>query len=1309
MNNSVLEKKIFVVFALFCLLGIAGPTWATSANDGFNPDANGPVYAIALQADGKIVVGGQFTQIGGQTRNRIARLNGDGSLDAGFNPGANGLVNSIALQTDGKIVVGGQFTQIGGQTRNYIARLNGDGSLDTGFNPGADYMVSSIAVQADGKILVGGYFTTIGGQARDHIARLNVDGSVDAGFNPGASSYIYSIALQADGKIVLGGHFSTIGGQARNYIARLHVDGSVDTSFNPDANGIVESIAIQSDCKIVVGGYFTQIGGQARNHIARLNVDGSLDAGFNAVVVGWVYSIAIQADGKILLGGEFTFTDEISYYITRRNRDGSIDAGFLPWADNTVRSIALQADGKILVGGNFTQIISETRHHIARFHADAKLDTDFNPGANGLVNSIALQTDGKIVVGGTFTTVGGQARDRIARLNVDGSLDAGFNPGASSYVYSIALQADGKIVVGGRFTQIGGQARDRIARMNGDGSLDAGFNPGASSYVYSIALQADGKIVVGGNFTTIGGQARNYIARLNVDGSLDTGFNPDANSSVYSIAIQTDGKIVVGGWFTNIGGQARNYIARLNSDGSIDAGFNPGANDGVRSIAIQADGKILVGGNFTTIGGQARDRIARLNSDGSVDAGFNPGASSYIYSIALQADGKILVGGNFTTIGGQARDRIARLNGDGSLDAGFNPGANDWVYSIVLQSDGKIVVGGQFTQIDGQAKNFIARLSADEAALQNLAVAADGTSITWFRGQSSPEIHDVTFEHSDDSLIWTSLGAGTRISGGWHLGGQSLPHGVNRYVRGRGQVLGGYFNASTSQLESVRLYYLPATITVTSPNGSESWMVGESFDITWTSTGTIANVQIEYSANNGGSWINIVASTANDGSYPWTIPDMPSSTCLVRVRDAVDSDPSDSSDAVFTILAYVAPTITVLSPNGGENWSVGSSQNITWSSTGTVGNVNIDYSINNGSNWIPVAVSTENDGSYSWTIPAAPSTTCLVRVRDAIDNDPSDSSDAVFTIADAETVSTPTTPTGPSTGLISTSYDFSTGGSTSSLGHDVQYFFDWDDGTDSGWLAVGTTEASHSWAAAGTYDVRAMARCATHTTIESLWSDDLAITISDGSSAGYYNSPAQYKVLPEVIWASATGGGTWMSNVQVTDVSGGSQVASITTPLSGRRGPFLLWDNTAGAALSSLKYANLLETIDGLDSGTFSYSGTVGAVEFVTQDGSHLLQAAARTLNGNYCQDVHGGVAARCQHGRYQPWDGHSQPEQQQHLPVELRIFQPDSKRGDGGVVSARCRQRPGREQGQQIPERLRFSRLQPLHPGRSALSWDLV
>ncbi len=326
----------------------------------------------------------------------------------------------------------------------------------------------------------------------------------------------------------------------------------------------------------------------------------------------------------------------------------------------------------------------------------------------------------------------------------------------------------------------------------------------------------------------------------------------------------------------------------------------------------------------------------------------------------------------------------------------------------------------------------------------------------------------------------------------------------------------------------------------------------------------------------------------------------------------------NSSQLVLATIPDSCSSLTLTTPNGGEVWTGNDSRIITWSSTGTVGNVNIDCSTNNGSNWYPVVSNTENDGSFTWTVPNAPSTSCLVRVQ-GIDGSPADTSDAVFTILayTAETISAPTIPTGPAAGTIGGSFPYASGGSASNLGHVLQYKFDWDDGTDSGWLAVGSTTASHIWSSSGTYEVRTKARCATHTASESPWSAACAVLISGGDTENKYNSPSQYKVLPEVIWAPAAGGGTWVSDVQVTDMTGGSRVTIFYNTASGRRGPFLLWDNSSGSALSSKKFDNLLATIDGLDAGTFTYYGTVGAVEFVTQDGSHLLQAAVRELNGN--------------------------------------------------------------------------------------------
>jgi uncharacterized delta-60 repeat protein len=240
--------------------------------DVFNPNAGGTVFTAVAQPDGKILVGGGFTTLGGQNCTNIGRLNADGTLDPSFNPGANDIVYSLALQEDGKILVGGLFTTLGGQARNYFGRLNPDGSLDLTFDPQASGGVFSLAVPPDGKILAGGWFTQIGGEPHNYIVRLNANGTVDSSLNAGADNMVRCMAVQADGKILVGGDFSTLNDQVHNRIGRLNTDGTVDTSFNPDATGNLCSLALQPDGKVVVGGYFTSLAGQPRRYIGRLKV-----------------------------------------------------------------------------------------------------------------------------------------------------------------------------------------------------------------------------------------------------------------------------------------------------------------------------------------------------------------------------------------------------------------------------------------------------------------------------------------------------------------------------------------------------------------------------------------------------------------------------------------------------------------------------------------------------------------------------------------------------------------------------------------------------------------------------------------------------------------------------------------------------------------------------------------------------------------------------------------------------------------------------------------------------------------------------
>lgn len=278
------------------------------------------INAMALLNDGRIVIVGMFTEYDGVSRNKIAVINSDGTLDLTFDPGngANDDINTVVVQPDGKIVIGGSFTSYDGMPRNRIARLNADGSIDTSFDigNGANSNVRSISLQNDDKIIIGGWFTQINGINRNYIARLNPDGSLDTGFNPGsgANNWVEVCTIQPDGKIIIGGLFTQFAGSARKGIARLNIDGSIDQTFNPgnglNGNGVSTALAIAStaDNKLLVGGQFTEFNGLAYNRIVRLNTDGSADTTFIPApgASAEVLAIAIQPDEKIVIGGNFS-------------------------------------------------------------------------------------------------------------------------------------------------------------------------------------------------------------------------------------------------------------------------------------------------------------------------------------------------------------------------------------------------------------------------------------------------------------------------------------------------------------------------------------------------------------------------------------------------------------------------------------------------------------------------------------------------------------------------------------------------------------------------------------------------------------------------------------------------------------------------------------------------------------------------------------------------------------------------------------------------------------------------------------------
>jgi len=190
------------------------------------------------------------------------------------------------------------------------------------------------------------------------------------------------------------------------------------------------------------------------------------------------------------------------------------------------------------------------------------------------------------------------------------------------------------------------------------------------------------------------------------------------------------------------------------------------------------------------------------------------------------------------------------------------------------------------------------------------------------------------------------------------------------------------------------------SITVTLPNGGEEWITGDSETISWTSIGDIGTyVRIDYKVAD--SPLNpITPSTNNDGTYNWNpIPDVDSEDVKVVITSVTYPAVTDESDAPFTILPEPPPLITVLTPNGGEVWTAGTSEEITWIWEGAVSdNVSIGYT-KSDADFSLIAGSTENDGSFMWDpIPDDASDEVRIVVTDLDDPLVTDQSDEYFTI-----------------------------------------------------------------------------------------------------------------------------------------------------------------------------------------------------------------------------------------------------------------------------------------------------------------------
>jgi large repetitive protein len=382
--KKLIPVKVFIGLFLFLLTTLAPSSSQGQAldptflNTGTGAIGGGPgVKAIAIQSDGKVLIGGSFTTYNGVSCN-LARVNPDGSLDAtfggsgGVNAGGGADVNAIAIQSDGNILVGLINTV---PPMGLVRLLGSNGATDVSFSTNIpNSAVNAIVVQSNGQILIGGAFSTCNGIARNGLARLNSDGTLDAtfigsGFASGGS--VNAIAMDASNNIYVGGTFTIFNGvSARELVSLTNSSGNTNGAFSASfSNGSsVNAIAVdQLNGKLVVGGSFTSPG----TNLTRLIMStGAVDGTFtspnpNAAV----NTIALQADGKILIGGAFTNSTPASNF-ARVLQSGSFDTGFnttLPSTCNsTVNALAMQLNGRILAGGSFTSYNAVSRGAICR-------------------------------------------------------------------------------------------------------------------------------------------------------------------------------------------------------------------------------------------------------------------------------------------------------------------------------------------------------------------------------------------------------------------------------------------------------------------------------------------------------------------------------------------------------------------------------------------------------------------------------------------------------------------------------------------------------------------------------------------------------------------------------------------------------------------------------------------------------------------------------------------------------------------------------------------------------------------------------
>jgi hypothetical protein len=651
------------------------------------PAANRNVTIAIPDGAGGWYIGGEFTTIGGVSRDYIARINADGSLNA-WNPGANDIVNALA-KYNGVIYAGGNFTHIGGQTRNRVAAIDSATGAVTSWNPSLNSAITSLVVDGN-SLFVSGYFSSINGVSHSRVASFSLPSGTLTSLNPSINSGLDNIAVYNNVLYVMGG-FTTVGGQPRNYVAALDPATGQVASWNPNPNNYVRNVIVNGGTAYL-GGDFTTVGGQARNRLAATDVVAGALTAWTANVGNIVYDIE-------LIGNE------------------------------------------LFVSGQFTTAGGQSRNNLAAFDITTGALSSWNPSAGGEVFRLASSGNNIFAVG-NFQNMGGVKRDNIVAIDLTTGEPTSWNPNINDQVFAIAVDGN-TIYAGGSFTSVGGVARNRIAGIDAVTGLPSAWNPGADHIVFALAVGAN-DVFAGGGFNNTGQQPRNGLAAINKTTGISSSWNAAMTSGSFVSCLTLSGSnLYVGGGFLTIGGQPRIGFGVLDINTALATSFNPQINGGVDALALQ--GNILyLGGNFSTVGGQTRNNIASVNATTGAVTAFNPNADYGVKSIAADAT-NVFAGGEFENIGGLPRNRLAKLDPATGAVAAWNPDMESSVFSLLLDNN-SLYAGGYFLASGPNAAPCLAYFSLSGPEISISASSNNvcaGTPITFttsiLNGGNSPQ------------------------------------------------------------------------------------------------------------------------------------------------------------------------------------------------------------------------------------------------------------------------------------------------------------------------------------------------------------------------------------------------------------------------------------------------------------------------------------------------------------------------------------------------------------------------------------------